>query len=193
MNKNIFLILGVLLFSAFSFISCSESTGEVDPYANWEQRNQNYIDSIANVARANEGNEVGDWKIFRSYKLASLPMGQVGDVNDYVYCKINKLGEGPSPLFTDSAYVDYKGMMINNTIFDQTYKGAYNPSISSPVEFMVGGLVTGFTTALQNMQKGSQWTIYIPSDLCYGSTGSSTIPAYSTLIFDVALVRIVNN
>jgi FKBP-type peptidyl-prolyl cis-trans isomerase FklB len=190
MNKNNLLLIGLFLITVLSFSSCSESTGEVDPYANWDQRNQNFTDSIAKVALANDGDEVGDWKTFYSYKLGPLTLGQKGDVNDYVYCKIKSVGNGVTPLFSDTAYVSYKGMLINNVVFDKTYSGEYNPEIAVPTALKTGGLVTGFTTALENMKEGDIWTLYIPSDLGYGSTKYSTIPANSTLVFDVALVKV---
>lgn len=47
-------------------MSCAEDTAVEDPYANWQVRNEHYIDSIADVARANvEGN----WEIYRNYKV----------------------------------------------------------------------------------------------------------------------------
>ena len=72
MNKSILWLIGLLFVTSLSIVSCSESDGTEDPYANWEERNQRYIDSIATVAEANQGYEVGQWKIIRSYKLLSL-------------------------------------------------------------------------------------------------------------------------
>ena len=72
MNKSILWLIGLLFVTSLSIVSCSESDGTEDPYANWEERNQRYIDSIATVAEANQGNEVGQWKIIRSYKLPPL-------------------------------------------------------------------------------------------------------------------------
>lgn len=190
MNKNIILFICLFLFTALSFTSCSESTGEVDPYENWDQRNQNFVDSIAKVAFSNSGEEVGEWKIFYSYKLPPLPIGQRGDVNDYVYCKIKSVGNGATPLFTDTAYVSYKGMLINNYVFEKSYSGEFNNN-SPSVAFVTGQLVTGFTTALENMKVGDIWRVYIPSDLAYGATKYSDIPANSTLIFDIALRKVV--
>ena len=49
-------------------------------------------------------------------------------------------------------------------------------------------LVDGFTTALMSMHRGDHWTVYIPHQLGYGTSASGTVPAYSTLIFDLRLV-----
>ena len=49
-------------------------------------------------------------------------------------------------------------------------------------------MIRGWTEALQMMKKGAKWEIYIPSDLAYGERATGTIPAHSTLIFEVELV-----
>jgi FKBP-type peptidyl-prolyl cis-trans isomerase FklB len=49
-------------------------------------------------------------------------------------------------------------------------------------------VVDGFSTALQNMHIGDRWLVYIPYTLGYGTTDSGTIPAYSTLVFDITLL-----
>lgn len=65
--------------------------------------------------------------------------------------------------------------------------------------FYVGGLVQGWQEALCMMNDGERWRIYIPYDLGYGSAGSTgadgnfLIPPYSTLIFDLELVEVINN
>ena len=56
MNKSILWLIGLLFVTSLSVVSCSETDGVEDPYANWEERNQRYIDSIATVAEANQGN-----------------------------------------------------------------------------------------------------------------------------------------
>jgi FKBP-type peptidyl-prolyl cis-trans isomerase FklB len=48
----------------------------------------------------------------------------------------------------------------------------------------------GFCTALQHMKKGDHWLVYIPYQLAYGETGSSSIPGYSTLVFEIAIADI---
>jgi FKBP-type peptidyl-prolyl cis-trans isomerase FklB len=59
-----------------------------------------------------------------------------------------------------------------------------------PKTLLISSLVSGFATAVQNMHIGDRWLVYIPYDLGYGTTesSSSTIPAYSTLVFDITLV-----
>jgi FKBP-type peptidyl-prolyl cis-trans isomerase FklB len=195
MKKNLLWIFGLMGGLSMAFTACDETTGEVDPYEDWETRNQQYIDSIATVANANLGNEVGQWKRIHSYKFTEPLPG--GDVNDYVYAQILQKGEGTvSPLFTDSVYTHYRGKLIplitgTTVTFDQSYTGDLDPSIAVASSFSVGAVITGWTTALQQMHAGDRWMLYIPSDLGYGTSGSTSIPSGSTLIFDLYLEKVV--
>jgi FKBP-type peptidyl-prolyl cis-trans isomerase FklB len=195
MKKNLLWIFSLMGGLSMAFTACDETTGEVDPYENWETRNQQYIDSIASVANANLGNEVGQWKRIHSYKFTEPLAG--GDVNDYVYAQILQKGEGTvSPLFTDSVYTHYRGKLIplitgTTVTFDQSYTGDLDPSIAVATSFSVGAVITGWTTALQQMHAGDRWMLYIPSDLGYGTSGSTSIPSGSTLIFDLYLEKVV--
>ena len=77
-------------------------------------------------------------------------------------------------------------------MFDQSYKGALNPAINVPTQFNVGGVIVGWSTALQHMVIGDIWRVYIPADFAYGSSKQSNIPAYSALVFDINLVKITH-
>ncbi|MGL4852067.1 MAG: FKBP-type peptidyl-prolyl cis-trans isomerase [Phocaeicola sp.] len=190
MKKSILKLAAWMLLLPLLLASCDTTDNSVDPYENWEVRNQDYIDSIAVVAKSNLGEGVGEWKVFRSYKLPPLDMNEEGHVNDYVYCKILSVGDGDSPLFTDSVSVNYRGRLINGSVFDQNYRGEYDPAISTPSVFVTGQLITGWTTALQHMQVGDRWELYIPHGLAYGATGSGAILAYSSLYFDLHLRKV---
>ena len=192
MKKSIFWMLGLLFSVSFAVSSCEETEGVVDPYFNWEERNQLYIDSIARVAQANPD----QWKIIHTYKF-NPPVNDLNpDVNDYVYCKVLENGTGTmKPLFTDSVTANYRGKLIplydgTEVIFDQSYQGALNKDVAISVGFGVNAVIEGWTTALQQMVEGDRWEMYIPYNLAYGQFGQSDIPGYSTLIFDVHLEKI---
>ena len=192
MKKSIFWVLGLLFSVSFAVSSCEETEGVVDPYFNWEERNQLYIDSIARVAQANPD----QWKIIHTYKF-NPPVNDLNpDVNDYVYCKVLENGTGTmKPLFTDSVTANYRGKLIplydgTEVIFDQSYQGALNKDVAISVGFGVNAVIEGWTTALQQMVEGDRWEMYIPYNLAYGKFGQQDIPGYSTLIFDVHLEKI---
>lgn len=202
MNKSILWLIGLLFVTSLSIVSCSESDGTEDKYADWEVRNQRYIDSIATVAEANQGEGVGQWRIIRSYKLPALGLNETGKVNDNVYCKIIWKSEqgGRRPSFTDTVGVNYRGKFIDGSVFSQSYTGdleselefiipSYSPHIAS--NGYVTDLGTGAKTATMQMQVGDRWEVYIPYDLGYGKDGNETIPGYSTLIFDWYLAEII--
>ena len=195
MKKSIFWMFGLLFSVSFAVSSCEETEGVVDPYFNWEERNQLYIDSIARVAQANPD----QWKIIHTYKF-NPPVNDLNPkVNKYVYCKVLENGTGTvKPLFTDTVATNYRGKLIplyngSEVIFDQAYQGELNPEIAVPVEFAVNGVIEGWTTALQQMVEGDRWEMYIPYNMAYGQLGNSNIPGYSTLIFDVHLVKVITN
>jgi FKBP-type peptidyl-prolyl cis-trans isomerase len=99
--------------------------------------------------------------------------------------KILKAGDGPKPTAADSVVCNYKGTLINGKEFDSSYKRG------QPATFPVGGVIKGWTEALQLMPVGSKWQLFIPPDLAYGDrqAGADITPG-STLVFEVELVSI---
>ena len=199
MKKSIFWLMGLLFSVSLAVTSCEETDGVVDPYFNWQERNELYIDSIARVANANLGNEVGQWKAVHTYKF-NPPINDLNpDVRDYVYCRILEKGTGTvKPLFTDTVDVHYRGKLIplydgSEVVFDQSYAGDLNGDIAVYASFQVNGLIEGWTTILQHMVVGDRWEIHVPYQLGYGIYGSGDIPGYSAFVFDVQLDDIHSN
>jgi FKBP-type peptidyl-prolyl cis-trans isomerase FklB len=97
-----------------------------------------------------------------------------------------KAGTGPKPTISDKVKCDYEGRLIDGTVFDSSVKQG------KPIEFAVNGVIAGWTEALQLMNTGSKYRLFIPSNLAYGDQqmGSDIKPG-STLIFDVELIEIV--
>jgi FKBP-type peptidyl-prolyl cis-trans isomerase FklB len=89
----------------------------------------------------------------------------------------------------------YRGRLIpsktypEGEVFDETYSGDFDWKTANAQDFVCSALVDGFTTAVMHMNAGDRWRVHIPYTLGYGSSGSSSaIPAYSDLIFEVALL-----
>ena len=99
---------------------------------------------------------------------------------------------GISPLGTDTVAVHYRGKLINGTVFDQSFSGNWNADVSVPRSFAVSGVITGRTTALMQMKEGQHVELYIPAGLGYGSVDRDEIPAYSALVFDVRLEKVIH-
>ena len=203
MKKSIFWLMGLLFSVSLAVTSCEETDGVVDPYFNWQERNELYIDSIARVANANLGNEVGQWKAVHTYKF-NPPINDLNpDVRDYVYCRILEKGTGMvKPLFTDTVAAHYRGQLIplydgQKVVFDQSFQGELKEDLAVPVTFGVwdgvGGVIEGWSSVLQQMVEGDRWEVHIPYQLGYGIYGRNEIPGYSALVFDMQLVKIFTN
>lgn len=94
-------------------------------------------------------------------------------------------GTGPAPKATDMVTTHYRGTLIDGTEFDSSYKRG------EPVTFSVGGVIKGWTEALQLMKVGSKWKLYIPSELAYGAQQRGQhITPNSTLLFEIELLAI---
>lgn len=93
-------------------------------------------------------------------------------------------GTGPVPKIGDSVTCNYRGMFVNGTVFEETYKNG------KPITFAVDGVIPGWTEALQMMPVGSKWKLYIPYQRAYGFNDYMSIPGGSALIFELELLGI---
>ena len=108
--------------------------------------------------------------------------------------KILTKGNGAIPTMQSVVKVHYKGMLIDGTEFDSSHRSRTGMPAEFgevPAEFGVGAVIRGWTEALLLMPVGSKWELYIPQELAYGSGGQGAIPPFSTLVFEVELVDIV--
>lgn len=204
MSKKIYLFSLVLL--ALAFVSCDE-TEEVSRYDNWRERNEMFIDSIANVydTQADHGG------------LERFPM--ITDPGKFLYYKeveavktdqLNeeKFGKRPSSS-NASVSIYYKDVNILGDFIEGNYIGK-NPvadiegGTSNPMEgdtpvttASISSGNNGLQEALQRMTVGDRWIIYIPWSYGYGSSDNTlasmnkvtfSVLGYSTLIFDVQLL-----
>lgn len=100
--------------------------------------------------------------------------------------KVIQSGTGAtSPTLQDTVSVHYKGTLIDGTEFDSSYKR------NAPASFRVGGVIAGWTEALQIMKPGDKWELIIPPSLAYGENGAGAqIGPNEVLIFEVELLSI---
>lgn len=95
-------------------------------------------------------------------------------------------GTGRSPKATDKVRCHYEGTLIDGTVFDSSYKR------NQPADFGLNQVIPGWTEGVQLMKEGAKYRFYIPYLLGYGEQGAgSSIPPYSTLIFDVELIKVL--
>lgn len=99
--------------------------------------------------------------------------------------KVLKEGNGKKPKATDKVRCHYEGMLLDGTIFDSSIKRG------EPAVFGVNQVIQGWVEALQLMQEGAKWRLFIPSEMAYGARGAgNSIPPHATLIFDVELLAV---
>ena len=99
--------------------------------------------------------------------------------------EVLRQGDGLRPTAEQQVRVHYKGTLVSGKEFDSSYG-------REPVVFPVGGVIPGFSEALQLMAVGSQYRIFIPGSLAYGVSGAGPdIGPDATLIFEIELLEIV--
>lgn len=127
----------------------------------------------------------GNRKIGDEFLAANKTKDGVVALPSGLQYKILTAGTGPTPTATDTVVCNYRGTLINGTEFDSSYKRG------QPATFAVGGVIKGWTEALQLMPVGSKWQLFVPADLAYGdqARGAEIVPG-STLIFEVELMSI---
>ncbi len=125
-------------------------------------------------AKANQ-----DWLIEKAKEegIHSLPKG--------VLYRVIATGEGngKKPTSGNIVTVHYTGRTIDGKTFDSSVGG-------TPLAIRLRDLIVGWIIALQQMQMGDRWEVYIPAEVGYGKFSQPGIPANSTLIFDIELLGI---
>ncbi|MDE5788270.1 MAG: FKBP-type peptidyl-prolyl cis-trans isomerase [Bacteroidaceae bacterium] len=95
-------------------------------------------------------------------------------------------GTGRSPKATDRVRCHYEGRLISGEVFDSSYQR------NEPADFGLNQVIAGWTEGVQLMKEGAKYRFFIPYLLGYGEQGAgSSIPPYSTLIFDVELIKVL--
>jgi FKBP-type peptidyl-prolyl cis-trans isomerase FklB len=95
-----------------------------------------------------------------------------------------KPGEGKTPTTTSQVTVNYRGSLIDGSEFASSYEQG------RPSTFLVRKVIKGWREALQLMNEGAKWELYIPPDLAYGKQSPrNRIPPNSALIYEVELLK----
>lgn len=209
MKRPFLLFLPFLLFVAGAFVACEE-VEEPGIYANWQQRNEAFIDSIKAATGDNIVATIEQADEMELGKLYAIQVPYNGGGTQYVYCKKLVANiEGDRPMYTGyhsvvSTY--YRGTYITGDDLRKNFDGygaldqeipippTKEPSpFDSPVSFVVDSspYVIGAAWPLQHMRKGERWMLYIPwqvwstsHDLSYTT---QTILDYSTITYDLIL------
>lgn len=93
-----------------------------------------------------------------------------------------KEGKGASPTIASTVTANYKGMLTDGTVFDE--------SKAEPLTAPLSNLIPGWQEGMQTMKVGGKRRLIVPAQLGYGSQPTGKIPANSTLIFDIELLKV---
>jgi len=94
-----------------------------------------------------------------------------------IYYIIDTPGNNEHPSINSTVNVDYKGYFLSGDVFDE----------NDDISFGLWQVIEGWQIAIPLLGKGGSGTFLIPSSLAYGSSGNSSIPGNTVLIFDVTL------
>jgi len=143
-------------------------------------KQMDYYNSVKMEAKYGQNRRDGE-----AFLAANAKKDSVVTTKSGLQYKILTAGTGAVPTATQKVKVNYEGRLIDGTVFDSSYKR------KQPATFACNQVVKGWTEALTMMPVGSKWEVYIPQELGYGSREAGKIPPFSTLIFTVELLEIV--
>ncbi len=179
-----FTVIACALFSA-----CSEETETFEEFPNWLAKNTAYFEKQYQAHEA-----LNDGSILTTWTLDSIAAESAKHTECILIERLEQGQDTVSPFYTDTVTVHYSGRLLPSAthsagyVFDQSFDEPFDSAVAVPTQFAVNNVVKGFSTALQHMHRGDRWRVTIPYQLGYGVVATSSIPAYSTLIFDIRLV-----
>jgi hypothetical protein len=98
----------------------------------------------------------------------------------------NRLGTGKQPKSGDSVVVKYRAYFLDGEVFDKNME---------EYRFMIGigKVIPGIDEGVMMMREGGKFKFIIPYLLAYGSEGSNVVPPYTSIVFDVELITVIEN
>jgi FKBP-type peptidyl-prolyl cis-trans isomerase len=142
------------------------------------------VETLADAERTREGEE--NAQAGTAYLAQNAAKAGVTTTASGLQYEVLRAGDGARPTAASTVRLHYRGTLVDGTEFDSSY------GRGEPAEFGVGGVIPGFSEALQLMPVGSHWRIVIPSEIAYGPDGGGPIGPNSTLIFEIELLEIVD-
>ena len=114
---------------------------------------------------------------------AKTPGAKVSE-SGLVYIE-TQAGTGATPRASDRVRAHYHGTMIDGTVFDSSVER------NQPFDFSLSGVISCWTEGIAMMKVGTKATLICPPKIAYGFQRKGSIPAASTLIFDVELLEVL--
>lgn len=179
------LLVGLALIG---LASCQESDDTPEEFPDWQEKNDAAFLQIYNEAKA-AMDRGEDWLMIKgTYRPDASDVA--ASPTDYIVVQVLEDGYGlVEPYSTDTVLIHYEGKLLPSTssktglTFDSSFYLKYEEGVSTPYQGCVKNFIEGFATALQHMNRGDYWKVYIPYQLAYKGSSTGSIPAYSMLIF----------
>jgi FKBP-type peptidyl-prolyl cis-trans isomerase len=182
--------LGALDYAALA-LGVQDAVEDNDPKVTEEQMMQAMQKlqekmMAAQMAEQAELSERGDALATMSAEIlaANKENGEISVTESGLQYQVIEEGTGATPAASDSVTVHYTGTFADGEVFDSSVERG------EPTTFNVGGVIPGWTEALQLMKEGAKYKLWIPGDLAYGPQGRPGIPPNAMLNFEVELISI---
>jgi FKBP-type peptidyl-prolyl cis-trans isomerase FklB len=121
-------------------------------------------------------------KVGREFLAANGAKPEVVTTDSGLQYRVLSAGQGPTPGNRDKVRLDYSARTLDGHLFDSSEKKG------GPAVVSVNGVLRGFSEALQLMQAGAHWELYLMPELAYGRNGPL---AHETVVIDVKLLEIL--
>lgn len=179
-GKKFIKSLVLLPLAALLLYACNDDKSNWEKYAEWRTANTEYYDALR-FEIDNTGTNV--------YRTIVPSWNPSANILIHYFNDRAKTEGNLSPMLTSTVRVKYIGRLYNDVAFDSSYTAtaSYGDSLLTATPSQ---LIQGWQIALMDMRVGDSARVVIPYALGYGSSGSGSIPPYSTLIFDMKLVDI---
>ena len=135
------------------------------------------------IAEASESAKNNEAKYFEQLK-ANNP--DVKHTESGLHYKVIKQGEGRKAFSGGRVRFHYKASLGDGKVFDQTY------GVREPILTLTDNVFPGLQEGLQLMSAGSHYVFYIPSHLAFGPNGSDDVPPYTTVIYEIELIHVLD-
>jgi FKBP-type peptidyl-prolyl cis-trans isomerase FklB len=133
-----------------------------------------------------DGEAIANLEQSKAFLAANAQKQGVQTLPSGLQYRVFQAGEGRRPVPTDSVQVHYRGTLIDGDEFANSY------AFGEPSTFSMNKVIPGWREALQLMEEGSKWELFIPPALAYGERGrAQAIPPNSLLIFEVELIKVL--
>ncbi|MCT1526392.1 FKBP-type peptidyl-prolyl cis-trans isomerase [Sphingobacterium hotanense] len=157
-----------------------------------EKKDQRFTESQTNEIIRSGLNRLGEEKIAKTKAASQAYLDQnkkkpgVITTAEGLQYQVLQEGTGLHPKPNDMVVVHYRGTLADGTVFDNSYER------NEPLDIEIGRTIPGWIIGIPTMKVGGKTRFVIPYDLGYGERSSGPIPAYSTLIFEVELLKIIS-